>query len=33
MEQPLNKTFLPFSDVVKGGKMTIKMGNIPVDIY
>ena len=29
----LNKTFLPFSDVVKGGKMTIKMGNIPVDIY
>ena len=29
----LNETFLPFSDVVKGGKMTIKMGNTPVDQY
>jgi putative alpha-1,2-mannosidase len=29
----LNETFLPFSDVVKGGKMTVKMGNTPVDSY
>jgi putative alpha-1,2-mannosidase len=29
----LNETFLPFSDVVKGGKMTVKMGNTPVDKY
>jgi predicted alpha-1,2-mannosidase len=29
----LNETFLPFSDVVKGGKMSVKMGNIPVDNY
>jgi predicted alpha-1,2-mannosidase len=29
----LNKTFLPFSDVISGGKMTIKMGNVPVDKY
>ncbi len=31
--QSLNETFLPFSDVVKGGKMTIKLGNTPVDQY
>jgi predicted alpha-1,2-mannosidase len=29
----LNKTFLPFSDVVKGGKLTIDMGDKPVDQY
>lgn len=29
----LHKTFLPFSDVVKGSKMKIKLGNTPVDQY
>jgi predicted alpha-1,2-mannosidase len=29
----LNKPFLPFSDVVNGGKMIVKMGNKPVDHY
>ncbi len=29
----LNKTFIPFSEVVKGGNMMIKMGNEPKDTY
>jgi predicted alpha-1,2-mannosidase len=29
----LKEPFLQFSDVVKGGKMTIRMGNTPVDQY
>ena len=29
----LNETFLPFSDVVNGGKITVKMGSTPVDQY
>jgi predicted alpha-1,2-mannosidase len=29
----LNRTFVPFSDIVKGGEMTISMGNTPVDKY
>ena len=29
----LNSTFLPFSDIVAGGKMTFRMGNTPVDKY
>ena len=29
----LNKTFIPFSTVVNGGKMVIKMGNTPHDQY
>ena len=30
---PLHKTFVPFSTVVKGGKMIMRMGNEPVDKY
>jgi putative alpha-1,2-mannosidase len=29
----LNKTFIPFSTLVKGGKMSIQMSNIPRDKY
>jgi predicted alpha-1,2-mannosidase len=29
----LDKPFIQFSDIVKGGKMTIRMGNTPVDQY
>lgn len=29
----LNETFIPFSTVVRGGKMIIKMGNKPIDKY
>jgi predicted alpha-1,2-mannosidase len=29
----LNRTFLPFSTVVSGGKMILKMGNVPKDNY
>jgi putative alpha-1,2-mannosidase len=29
----LNKTFVPFREVVKGGRMTLRMGNTPKDTY
>jgi predicted alpha-1,2-mannosidase len=29
----LKATFLPFSDIVRGGAMTVRMGNTPVDQY
>ena len=29
----LHEPFLQFSDIVKGGKMTLEMGNTPVDQY
>jgi putative alpha-1,2-mannosidase len=31
--ETIHGTFLPFSEIVGGGKMTIRMGNTPVDKY
>jgi len=31
--KPLHAPFIPFADVVKGGKLTLQMSNTPTDKY